>query len=165
MSTVERLCVNLFLSILLPWVICFKKIFIYLYYILEFFCESRSEVFSSESVKVKFTQLCPTLSDPVDYVVHGILQARVLEWVAFPSPGDLPNPGIEPRSPALQAYALPTELCGKRLRIQKGLHIKAKLGGEGGMDQELERWHPTPVRLPGKSRGWRSLVGCSPWGR
>ena len=27
------------------------------------------------------------------------------------------------------------------------------------------RWHPTPVLLPGKSRGWRSPVGCSPWGR
>ena len=27
------------------------------------------------------------------------------------------------------------------------------------------RWHPTPVPLPGKSHGWRSLVGCSPWGR
>ena len=26
------------------------------------------------------------------------------------------------------------------------------------------RWHPTPVLLPGKSHGWRSLVGCSPWG-
>ena len=26
------------------------------------------------------------------------------------------------------------------------------------------RWHPTPVPLPGKSHGWRSLVGCSPWG-
>ena len=26
------------------------------------------------------------------------------------------------------------------------------------------RWHPTPVLLPGKSYGWRSLVGCSPWG-
>ena len=26
------------------------------------------------------------------------------------------------------------------------------------------RWHPTPVLLPGKSRGWRSPVGCSPWG-
>ena len=49
------------------------KIFIYLYYILEFFCESRSEVFSSESVKVKVTQSCLTLSDPMNYVVHGIL--------------------------------------------------------------------------------------------
>ena len=26
------------------------------------------------------------------------------------------------------------------------------------------RWHPTPILLPGKSHGWRSLVGCSPWG-
>ena len=26
-------------------------------------------------------------------------------------------------------------------------------------------WHPTPVLLPGKSHGWRSVVGCSPWGR
>ena len=29
----------------------------------------------------------------------------------------------------------------------------------------LKEWHPTPVLLPGKSHGWRSLVGCSPWGR
>ena len=29
----------------------------------------------------------------------------------------------------------------------------------------VEKWHPTPVLLPGKSHGWRSLVGCSPWGR
>ena len=27
------------------------------------------------------------------------------------------------------------------------------------------QWHPTPVLLPGKSHGWRSPVGCSPWGR
>ena len=36
-------------------------------------------------------------------------QARILEWVPFPSPGDLPNPGIEPRSPTLQADSLPLE--------------------------------------------------------
>ena len=35
-------------------------------------------------VKVKVTQLCPTLCDPMDYTVHGIVQARILEWVAFP---------------------------------------------------------------------------------
>ena len=35
-------------------------------------------------VKVKVTQLCLTLCDPVDYTVHGILQARILEWVAYP---------------------------------------------------------------------------------
>ena len=30
---------------------------------------------------------------------------------------------------------------------------------------ECFKWQPTPVLLPGKSHGWRSLVGCSPWGR
>ena len=41
------------------------------------------------------------------------LQARTLEGWPFPSPGDLPNPGIEPRSPALQADSLPAEPQGK----------------------------------------------------
>ena len=31
-------------------------------------------------------------------------------------------------------------------------------------EEKRRRWHPTPVLLPGKSHGWRSLVGCSPWG-
>ena len=35
-------------------------------------------------VKVHVTQSCPTLCDPMDYRVHGVLQARILEWVAFP---------------------------------------------------------------------------------
>ena len=35
-------------------------------------------------VKVKVAQLCQILCDPMDYTVHGILQARILEWVAFP---------------------------------------------------------------------------------
>ena len=59
-------------------------------------------------------QLCPTLSDPVDCSlpgssVHEILQARILEWVALSSPGNLPDPGIEPGSPALEADALTSE--------------------------------------------------------
>ena len=32
------------------------------------------------------------------------------------------------------------------------------------INNERRQWHPTPVLLPGKSHGWRSLVGCSPWG-
>ena len=35
-------------------------------------------------LKVKVAQSCLTLCDPMDYTVHGILQARILEWVAFP---------------------------------------------------------------------------------
>ena len=38
----------------------------------------------SETVKVKVAQWCLTLRDPMDYTVHGILQARILEWVASP---------------------------------------------------------------------------------
>ena len=49
----------------------------------------------------------------MDYTVHGILQARTLEWVASPFSGDLPNPGIEPRSPTLQVDSLPAESQGK----------------------------------------------------
>ena len=33
------------------------------------------------------------------------------------------------------------------------------------VEYRRRRWHPTPVLLPRKSHGWRSLVGCSPWGR
>ena len=33
------------------------------------------------------------------------------------------------------------------------------------MTNARQQWHPTPALLPGKSHGWRSLVGCSPWGR
>ena len=63
-------------------------------------------------------QSCPTLCDPVDSSppgssVHGILPAKILEWLAFPSPGDLPDPGIKPRSPALQADVLTSESPGK----------------------------------------------------
>ena len=60
-------------------------------------------------------QLCLTLyntmeSNPPGSSVRGILQARILEWVAISSPGDCPNPGIESWSPELQADALPSEL-------------------------------------------------------
>ena len=51
-------------------------------------------------------QSCPTLCDPIDgsppgFPVPGILQAITLEWVAIPSPEDLPDPGIEPGYPIL----------------------------------------------------------------
>ena len=38
----------------------------------------------SPTYEMKVFQLCPTLCDPLDYMVYGILQARILEWVAFP---------------------------------------------------------------------------------
>ena len=45
--------------------------------------------------------------------VHVILRARILDGLPFPSSADLPDPGIEPRSPALQSDSLLTELCRK----------------------------------------------------
>ena len=48
-----------------------------------------------DCLKVKVAQSCPTLCDPMDYLVHGILQARILE-VGSLSPGDLPNQGLNP---------------------------------------------------------------------
>ena len=65
-------------------------------------------------------QSCPTLSDTMDCSppgssVHGILQARILEWVAIPFPVDLPDPGIESTS-ALQTDSLPSESTGKPIK-------------------------------------------------
>ena len=53
----------------------------------------------------------------MDYTVHGILQARILPFL---SPGNLPNPGIEPRSPTLQADTLSAEPKGKPKNIGVG---------------------------------------------
>ena len=64
--------------------------------------------------EVKFTQSCPTLATPWTVApgssVHGILQARILEWVAISFSRGHSQPRIEPESPALQADSLPTEL-------------------------------------------------------
>ena len=66
-------------------------------------------------VEVLVNQPCPTLCNPMDYIAN---QASLtmgfsiqVDWsrLPFPSPGDLPNPGIEPESPALQEDSLPSE--------------------------------------------------------
>ena len=56
-------------------------------------------------MKVKVAQSCPTLCNPMDYAIHGILQARTLEWVAVP----FSRGSFQPRSPTLQADSLPAE--------------------------------------------------------
>ena len=53
----------------------------------------------------------------VQFMCHGILQARILKWVAIPISGDLPDLGVEPMSPALQADSLLSEPPGKPLFI------------------------------------------------
>ena len=64
------------------------------------------------------TQLRPTPCSPVDCSlpgssVHAIPQERLLEWAAFPSLGDLPDPGIKPASPALAGRFFAAEPPGK----------------------------------------------------
>ena len=63
-----------------------------------------------------------------------------------PPPGDLPYPGTEPRAPAW-VYQ---QMQKKHLVVSK-------------IKRRRRQWDPTPVLLPGKSHGWRSLVACSPW--
>ena len=67
-------------------------------------------------------QLCPTLCDPMDCTCQAPLSmgfSRQDYWsgLPFPSPGDLPNPGIEPGSPALQADSLPSEPQGEHATV------------------------------------------------
>ena len=64
-------------------------------------------------VCVKVAQSYLIVCDPVDCIVHGILQASILEWVPIPSSRGSPDPGTKPRSPALQADSLLSELPGK----------------------------------------------------
>ena len=62
----------------------------------------------------------PLDCSPPGSSVHGIFQARILEWIAISFSRALPDPGIEPRSPALQADSLQTKLRGK---LSKPIHL------------------------------------------
>ena len=69
------------------------------------------------------TQSCLTLRNPMDYIAlqaplsMKLSRQEYLSGFPFPSPEDLPKPGIEPGSPTLQADALPSELLGKPMSI------------------------------------------------
>ena len=69
-------------------------------------------------IKVKVTQSCPTLCDPMNYTVCEILQAIILEWVAFPFSKGSSQPGIESRSPTLQVDSLLAEPQGSPRILQ-----------------------------------------------
>ena len=78
----------------------------------ELFPQIGSEGKESEK-KVKVTRSCLTLCDLIDCTVHGTPRPEYGSGELFPLLGDLPNPGIEPRSPALQVDSLPAEPQGK----------------------------------------------------
>ena len=86
-------------------------------------CFATTWVNLEDSVLRHWTQLCPTHCDPISRSppgssVHGISQARILEWVTFPPSGDLPVPELEPVSlvsPVLQVDSLSLVPTGKPL--------------------------------------------------
>ena len=86
-------------------------------------CFSKQHQSTNVNVNVLVAQSCPTLCESMDLSspgssIHGILQARILEGVYhFLLPGDLPDPGIKPESPALQADSLPSEPPGKPTKV------------------------------------------------
>ena len=76
-------------------------------------------------------QSCPSLCNPVDcsltgFSVHGILQARILEWVTISFSRGSSNPGIEPWYPALEADALTSEPPGKPIYLHDLTQIAFK---------------------------------------
>ena len=79
---------------------------------------SQSKATCATSARVLVAHLCLTVCNPMDCSlpgssVHRLLQAGILEWLAISFSGGPPDPGINPRSPALQADSLSAEPPGK----------------------------------------------------
>ena len=84
------------------------------------FAVSQGHLHNVMNVKVLLCQLCTALVTPwtVAFQAPLTMKSSMQEYwkrLSFPSPGDLPNPGIEPTSPAWQAASLPSEPPGKLL--------------------------------------------------
>ena len=119
----------------------------------------------------------------------GFSQKEYWSGLPFPSARDLPRPGIRSASPALAGGFFTPEpprkptnspfltlhkndwswllgftgsISGKEPACQETW--ARYLGWEDPLEKGRRHWHPSTVLLPGKSHGWRGLVGCSPWG-
>ena len=95
-----------------------------------------SSVLSGSVVSNSLTQWTVARQAPLSM---GILQARILEWFAMPSSRDLPNPEIEPRSPALQVDSLLSKLPGKPRNKVESSKIKKS---HQSMDAAIRNQHP-----------------------
>ena len=109
------------------------------------FCFAIKESLGGSEVLV--TQLCPTLCNPVDYSSQGSLSmefSRQDYWsgLPLPFPGDLPDPGIEPGFPVLQADSSPSEPPGKSLQ-GKGPCFKILLASNVWLEAHV----PPPASL------------------
>ena len=114
---------------------------------------------------VSVAKSCPILCNCSLSVscVLGILQARILEWVAIPFSWDLPNPGIKPRSPTLQADSLLSEplvkpqtwaiaIYRKKQTLSRNVQRISSTGTRGGFDRLdnsfANHWHHLEENLP-----------------
>ena len=120
---------------------------------------------SVKSILCLITQSCPTLCDPMDIALQAPLSmgfSRQEYWsrcVPCPPPGDLSNPGIEPRSPALQADSLLSEPPGKpKVWTTRGLNWGRVLSLplDYAMDHVC-RMEPVKAEVP---RIYESQCGC-----
>ena len=84
--------------------------------------------------------------------VHRIFQARILEWAAVPSPGDPPDPGIKPASPALQVYSLPMS----QRRSPRCCQVASVVSNSVRPHRRQPARLPRPWDSPGRNTG----VGC-----
>ena len=80
--------------------------------------------FKNIPLKVKVTQLCLTLCDPMNYIVHGILQARILEWIAYPFSSGSSWPRNRTEVPCIEGgiftnWAIPTKFNNEILDVLK----------------------------------------------
>ena len=100
------------------------------------------------------TQSCSTLCDPVDCgppgsSVRGLSQAEYWSRLPLPSPGDLPDPGIEPTSPALQEDSFPPSRQGGPCNVQRrsvNMWLSAGGGGDRGRASlSFFSFHETPA--------------------
>ena len=92
--------------------------------------------------KVSVAQSCLTLCDPMDRgqpgsSVHGGSPRKILKWLTFPPPWDLPDPGIKPGSPTLQADSLPSEPPGKPVERMCKAEVYPGSGGLIGSESPL----------------------------
>ena len=100
----------------------------------------------------------------------GFCRQEYWSGLPFPSPGDIPNPGIEPKSPVLEADALTSEPPGKPLPWwlrRKSVSLQCRRPGFNSWVRKIpwrRKWQPTLVFLLGESHGQRSLAGYSLWG-
>ena len=103
--------------------------------------------------------LRPMNCSPPGSSVHGISQARILEWVAFPSPVDPPNLGMEPESPALQTDSLLGSHQGSPMWIYWALSVFKALSNA---EHDLNRRYCSDKTLGEKAINV-GVDGCGSW--